>query len=280
VLKQEHSKIHDWYHGTIDETAADDGAGIDINPTPPPPPDLNPNTYEPWYDHDAVPARTDTGWRFSLLAADAGIGVTRPGVISGRGQTPGGDGTDSEDYDPLILYNGDFQIVDSLVGFLGLGHAGWRYQGGSTTNVDAWDCDGSCVLSSNYYFTIDADESPLVHNWMFIDPSVKSLHLDHRVTDPGGTLTARLIDEQENVVATLGNHNVNSVHDWEDLAFAIPVGVRSRSLRLEISFSGDGATDIDELRFVPEPSSVTMLWAGAAMLGLLFRARHRAGRVE
>ena len=95
-----------------------------------------------------------------------------------------------------------------------------------------------------------------------------------------GTLTARLIDEQENVVATLGNHNVNSVHDWEDLTFAIPAGVRGRSLRLEISFSGDGATDIDELRFVPEPSSVTMLWAGAAMLGLLFRARHRAGRVE
>ena len=73
------------------------------------------------------------------------------------------------------------------------------------------------------------------------------------------------------MVATLGSHDVDIAHDWEALSYAVLAAVRGRILRLEISFSGAGAADIDELRFVPEPSSAALL----AFAILLMAARRR-----
>ncbi len=267
-LNQEHSKIHAWYHGTIDHSdPSNDGASvspIDIDP------DsgscVNTNTCEPWYGHHNVPARTATGWAYSLLAADAGTSVARPAVTPGRGKTPGGFGSFSRS----IVYNGNFETVDRVLA-VGLGHAGWRYQGGSMQGVVPWMSE-----PNNYYHTLTQAGSPFTHNWIYIDSVVNSLELDLRVVVGSGLLEIHLVNEVSDAlgnntsVAQLGSEMIGTPHGWTRFGYTMPASAKGHSHRIELRYSGTGAVDVDNIHFDATGASAPALRGpGLALVALL-----------
>lgn len=92
----EHTKVHAFYHGTVDITASDDGEGCDIS--------------NGWYVGTGGPGcstRSCQGFFFSQLGGGAAM---RPAM--GPGVDPG---------PAMVLCNGSFDFGS---------HAGWRYHGG------------------------------------------------------------------------------------------------------------------------------------------------------
>lgn len=262
ALDHEHVKSHAWYYGTILVGAADDRAGTDIDPSG----DV------PWYydavDHDCVPAADATGYGYALIGDDE----TRP--AAGSRAKPGRGGGPDAQYHRTIVYNGDFEIVDDSI-LVGVGHAGWRYQGGSMLGITPWNQDPPPPAEAdNYYFSIDAVETPLTHNWLYVDSAVDSLHVDLRVTTPSsGTLEVHLVDENGASVQSLGSEPITTTHGWQRFGFPVPAPVRARSHRIEFRYSGLGSVDIDNIGFAQAPAATPGLRAPAlALVALLLLA--------
>jgi len=237
---QEHVKSHAWYHGTINRTLANDGAGIAIDP----------NADEDWYGRSCVPTcdqnGCDTGFAYSLIANDE----PRPGPV-GR-ETPGtGGSSPSAGFDPKTIYNGNFEIVNGV----GVGHAGWRYQGGDKTGVAGFEprFGNAC----NYWARLGPDDPVLTHNWQYIDGSVSAFSMHYRVFVPGvATLRVRLVDETGTEVIELGNEVVGAATGWQATTYTVPMAQRGGSYRLQLELDGVGTAhvDVDNLAYDSSPS--------------------------
>ena len=253
ALDHEHVKVHAWYYGTVLIGATIDGAGTTIDPAG----DVS------WYydaaTHSCVPADDATGYGYALLAKDE----TRP--ASGSRATPGTAGGPAAQFSPTTIYNGDFETVDLVV----LGHAGWRYQGGSMTGVTPWLLEPS----GNLYHNLNTANTPLTHNWMYLDPSVSSLRIDLRVTLPSaGQLQIHLVDENGNSVQTLGSETIANPHGWMQFAFPVPATVRGASHRLELRFLGAGSVDVDNLAFTSTQATPSLGVSQLVLVALLLLA--------
>ncbi len=265
-LNHEHSRIHAWYHGTIDTDAPDDGA----QPTAFP---IDPLADHAWYydrpidssEHDCVPERDKTGYAFSLIGL-ATNSETR--ATAGPREQPGEAGSSpSAGFSPLAIYNGDFEIVNTTV-FPGLGHAGWRYQGGDRMAAEIWS-----GTPENYYFRMNSATSPLTHNWIYVDATVQNLYLQLRVRFPGiGELYIDLIDEFGELDERIATISISEAHGWQD--YDSPVLASATSHRLQLSYVGTGQVDIDNISFAPNATQLPGLQVGwlLGMVGLLMVA--------
>jgi hypothetical protein len=114
-LAGDHSRVHAWYHGTIDTDAETDKAGYDIS--------------ESWYEVPdsagnctPIPARDSTGFYF-----------TRGEGLVDRPDFPNQAPRLASSFSAKI-YNGDFDehyVPDPPGTGIGYSHAGWRFHGGN-----------------------------------------------------------------------------------------------------------------------------------------------------
>jgi hypothetical protein len=251
----EHTEVHAWYHGTVDLAAGDDGDGTAIDAEP----------LTKWYGDGGVPPRASGGFHLSAIA-----GGPRP---------PAGPGL-APSHDALEVFNGDFESVDTDVESLGVGYAGWLYHGGAKGGVLGPWSSADPPPGSAYYATLyaGADNRSLTHNRLFIDPAVGAVELMGRVVVPSPNDRFRLFLATGTIETMVADVSLQSPTGWVPLSFPIPpehVG-HTRTLRLAIEGNGDGVesiVDLDDVRFVPEPSSEALLTAGIAALLALGRSR-------
>ncbi len=256
----EHIEVHAWYHGTIDLTANNDGDGTPIDN----------ELFTDWYASAGVPARDLTGFYYSAIAQ--GI---RPDSVSGS--------------DPAWslheIYNGDFEIVDEVVSTLGIGHAGWRFHGGDKAGIAIPWSFIDPPADSTYYLTLftGSNNESLTHNRLYIDESVVAIELTRRVAfaSANDRLEITLSDGMTDTI--LADVDLLAATDWEIVSFEVPVASagRTQTIRFALEGGGNGVeaiVDLDDLRFVPEPSGALLLAAGGA--GLFGLAHRREARRE
>ena len=264
ILIGDHSRVHTWYHGTIDLLAPDDGAGRMI--------DLM------WYDNDEsggrctpIPARDLTGFYFTR-----GVGqANRPDYPN---QAPRLATTM-----PPTLYNSDFDAKGPLGGY---SHTGWRYHGGDKLG-DAWDIDP--LDPQNYMMQLASGplpaESQITHNRFYLNPNDKHFAYDHRVVAAGGgTLNVRI-----HSVDGLDTYLVDTVSltgipqaGWTTKSRQVPAFWTGRAYTLEFELVGSGIIDIDDIVLssatnVPlmGPFAGLVLWASLSSFGVASIRRMR-----
>jgi len=272
----EHTEVHAWYHGTVDLSASDDDDGTDIDD----------EFFSNWWG-GGVPQRNETGYYYSDL-----VGGSRPPPVPGAAPS----------WSPLSIYNGSFEIVNSEIEVLGIGYAGWYYHGGDMPAGPMPWSSASPPAGSSYYLTLfgNGEHRNISHNRLYVDDGARSIAFDRRVSIPAANdhLVIKFTDELTN--QTIVDLAVDAATDWETLAFPIPaahIGA-TFAISLELDGGGDGVAsivDIDNLRFIPEPSQHLMLVAG--LVGLIVtrlghkprlprrpissnRARRRRGRLR
>lgn len=251
----EHTEVHAWYHGTVDLTASNDGDGTTIDD----------ELVTDWWGDGGVPQRDATGYYYSDL-----VGGSRPPPVAGTAPS----------WSPLSIYNGSFEIVNSELETLGIGYAGWSYHGGEMpAGPSSWS-SASPTPGSSYYLTLfgDGDRRSVRHNRLYVDDGAGSIAFDRRVTVPDANdhLVIEFSDELSN--HTIVDLAVPTATDWESLAFPIPAAQRGETFTvlLELDGGGDGVgaiVDIDNLRFIPEPSQHLMLIAGLLVLFVIRNER-------
>jgi hypothetical protein len=252
----EHTEIHAWYYGTVDLTANDDDDGTDIDD----------ELFSSWWGSGGVPQRNATGYYYSDL-----IGGTRPPPVAGMAAA----------WSPLSIYNGSFEIANSEIEVLGVGYAGWYYHGGAMPGGPMPWSSASPPPGSTYYLTLfgDGEHRSVRHNRLFVDAGVGSIEFDRRVTIPdvNDRLVIRFADElAEHTIVDIA---VNAATSWETLVFPVPAQHLGHSYTIELALDDGGdavgsIVDIDNLRFVPEPSETLMLVSG--LLGLIVVGRKRS----
>ena len=254
----EHTEVHAWYHGTVDLGATDDDDGTNIDD----------EIFTDWWGGGGVPQRNVTGYYYSDL-----IGGSRPPPVAGAVPS----------WSPLSIYNGSFEIVNGEIETLGIGYAGWYYHGGHMpAGAVPWS-SASPPPGSTYYLTLfgDGEHRSVGHNRLYVDGAAGSIAFDRRVSIPDANdrLLIKFTDELAN--HTIVSQPVAAATGWETIVFPIPpihTG-ETFAISLELDGGGDGVVsivDIDNLRFIPEPSQQLMLIAG--LLGLIatrFRRRPR-----
>jgi hypothetical protein len=230
--KFEHSKTHSWYHGTIDLDASSDGAG-------------QPICRSVWYSNNG----SDEGFFYSDLGGGT---ANRPPVEGAASHST---------YSTTEVYNGDFEILGSCDPGGGgeiiyeIGHAGWRYHGGSM--------DGPCTPWGSDGFMHYATLSPLtgldslLHNRLYIDESVAGIRFDRRAYTLGSNdlLKVILVTAGDSPAKySLGSKVVtNTYGQWEECTFAIPLERRGQSYAIRFEAIDNGPTglelDIDNIAF-------------------------------
>ena len=252
----EHTEVHAWYHGTVDLVATDDGDGTDIDD----------ELFSNWWGYAGVPQRNATGYYYSNLVAGP-----RPPPVAGT--APG--------WSPMSIYNGSFEIVNTGIEALGVGYAGWYYHGGDMpTGPSPWS-SASPPPGSTYYLSLfgNGERRSVRHNRLYVDDGAGSIEFDRRVSAPDANdhLVIKFTDEPAD--HTIVDLAVAAATGWETLAFPIPAAHTGETFTIsfELDGGGDGVAsvvDIDNLRFIPEPSQHLMLVSG--LLGLFF-SRLRPG---
>jgi len=252
----EHYEVRAWYHGTIDLAADHDGDGTDIDD----------ELFTDWYASGGIPARDATGFYHSAIRQG-----TRPAPSAGM----------SPAWSTFSIYNGDFEIVNDEIEYLGIGYAGWLYHGGDKAGVLVPWSSADPPPGSTYYLTLfgTADGRSLSHNRLYVDDAVGGIELDRRVAVPSSNDRFRITLVEGTAEHTVADAPLLAATAWETVSFPVPpadVG-RSYSLRLEIDGGGDGVesiVDIDGLHFIPEPERHLLL--GAGIVGLFLLGRKRA----
>ena len=245
----EHSEVRAWYHGTVDQSATDDGGvpAIDIDQDT----GIGGNA---WYDS---PTRSTTGFYYSSIT-----GGTRPSTAT----------RSDPEYSPSEIYNGDFEIVNDLGMFLGVGHAGWRYQGGDKSGVlTAWNSLDP-PPDSTYYLTLLLGDDTLTHNRLYVDGSMRFVRMDFRVSTPSldDRFEVSLVDDTGSEV--IGARDLKAVSGWHEIHVPIPGGRRGTMQRLRLRINGGGngvqaVVDVDNLSFQPTSVPSVPVW-GLPVLGL------------
>jgi hypothetical protein len=252
----EHTEVHSWYHGTVDLDAVDDGDGTDIDD----------ELFSDWWEDGGVPERNATGYYYSN-----GVGGTRPPPVAGT--APG--------WSPLSIYNGSFEIVNEEIAALGIGQAGWSYHGGDMPAGPLPWSSASPPPGSSYYLTLfgDGAHRSVRHNRLHVDDGAGAIEFDRRVSVPDAN--DRLIIEFTDELAehTIVDLAVAAATDWETLALPVPAPHRGKTFTISLELAGGGngvasIVELDNLRFVPEPSRHLMLAAG--LLGLFVFRRERS----
>ncbi|MFQ5416493.1 MAG: hypothetical protein ACE5FL_05510 [Myxococcota bacterium] len=253
----EHTEVHAWYHGTIDLTANDDGAGTNIDN----------ELFTNWWG-SGVPARDSAGFFHSAI-----VGGTRPAPVSGTAPA----------HDVFEIYNGDFEIVDTVTEPIGVGYAGWIHHGGDKSGtLIPWE-SADPPPGSTYYLTLFAGSNnrALTHNRMFVDGATTDIELSTRVftSSPNDRFRLFLTDGVSD--HQIADVTLTATTPWTGVSFTVPTSItgKTHALRLEIDGGGDGVeavVDIDNLRFAPEPSGSLLIGTGIAGLLLIGRRRIRA----
>jgi len=257
----EHVEVHAWYHGTIDLTANNDGDGTPIDN----------ESFTDWYDFAGVPARDLTGFYYAAIAQ--GI---RPDPVSGSDPA----------WSPHEIYNGDFEIVDNGVANLGIGYAGWRFQGGDKSGVLIPWSFADPPAGSTYYLSlfVGSSNESLTHNRLYVDESVGAIELTRRIAVASANDRFQIVLSDGITDEVLADVDLLATTSWEVVSFDIPaqsVGL-TQTLRFVIDGGGDGVeavVDLDDLHFVPEPRGALLLAAGGTVLiGLANRREVRRER--
>ena len=232
----EHIEVHAWYHGTIDQAAADDGAGTIIEPI----------EDGLWYGVSGIPARNMVGFFHTNISGGA-----RP-CADASGEPPS-----SPCVSPRTVYNGDFEIVNTIGPDIGVGWAGWAYQGGNrdaAIGLPTWTST-SPPPGSTYYAQVESVNPILDHNWFYVDQSVIRLELDRRVTLASATdrFKISLVDDT-GTAHELADQGVVFTTGWDHMQLCVPPERRGQSyrLRLELADSGNPGTieaivDVDNI---------------------------------
>jgi len=254
----EHTEIHAWYHGTVDLTANDDDDGTNIDG----------ELFGSWWGSGGVPQRDASGYYYSAL-----VGGTRPAPVAGTAPA----------WSPLSIYNGSFEVANSEIESLGVGYAGWYYHGGEMPEGPMPWSSAAPPPDSTYYLTLfgNTEHRSVTHNRLFVDEGVGAIELDRRVVVPDGNdrLVIRLADEL--ATHTIVDTAVSAATGWETLAFPVPPQNVGHAYTIEVAIDDGGdavgsIVDVDNLRFVPEPSEHLMLLSG--LLGLVIVGRKRSPR--
>jgi hypothetical protein len=251
----EHSKVHSWYHGTVDAVALDDGAGTAIPAS--------------WYDNtdpgcDAIPRRDRTGYFFAT-----GLGA------GSRPDSPNQQPRTAATYSPALVYNGNFEIVDLLQ----LGHAGWRYHGGDVEGVIPWTTD-----LMDRYASLTLIRPTLTHNRLFVHDKVNALLLRRRrLPLPPTTndefrvvLVEALPPHTETILGTQSVSGMSTA--WETVRFCIAQSLREKAytLRVEVIDPVGGlvesTVDVDDIRFRTDGGVQLQLEVNPILLQWLFPA--------
>jgi len=255
----EHTEIHAWYHGTVDLTASDDDDGTDIDE----------ELFSNWWGDGGVPERSATGFYYSNL-----VGGSRPPPVVGSEPA----------WSPLSIYNGSFEIVNTEIEPLGIGYAGWYYHGGEMPAAPVPWSSASPPPGSSYYLTLfgDGAHRSVRHNRLHVDAGAGAIAFDRRVSIPDANDRLLIKFSDELADHTIVDVAVASAAGWETLSFPIPAAQvgETFTISLELDPGGNGVgsiVDIDNLRFIPEPSQQLMLLAG--LLGL-FALRFECSRRE
>jgi hypothetical protein len=252
----EHFEVHAWYHGSIDLSAADDGAGTDIDD----------ELFTDWYGSNGVPDRDTTGFHYSDIV---------------QGTRPAQAARTAPSWSPLEIYNGDFEIVDEAGANVGIGYAGWLYHGGDKAGVLVPWSSLDPPPGSLRYLTLfgNGSERALTHNRLHVDDSVGGIEFDRRVAIPSTNDRLRIVFSDAGGDSTIVDAALDGATAWESVTFPIFAADTDRTvtLRIEIDGAGDGVesiVDIDDLHFVPEPGSSMLLGAGLAALLWIGRRRN------
>jgi hypothetical protein len=149
----EHTKVHAWYHGTIDQTATSDGDGVTI-----------PNG-ETWYASAGMGARAASGFFYSRISS----GHASFAEMSGR----------REPESVPVLFNGnfDYNSVDPATAI-----PGWSHHGGS---------GGAFVDSQEKFLKLYSLGSTRTHNPFYLPASVTHLEFDYQIVN--GAADERLL---------------------------------------------------------------------------------------
>jgi len=251
----EHTEAHAWYHGTIDLAANDDGDGTHIDN----------ELFTNWYGSNGVPERNLTGFYHSAIA---------------QGARPAQTVRTAPGWSPLEIYNGDFEIVNETGLGTGIGYAGWLYHGGDKAGILVPWSSADPPPGSLRYLTLfgNSTNRSLTHNRLYVDEAVGGIEFDRRVAVPSTNDRLKIILVDPGGDTTIVDASLASITAWESVSFPVFAADTDRTvtLRVEIDGAGDGVeaiVDIDNLHFVPEPTSTLMLSAGLAVLLLIGHRR-------
>ena len=240
----------------VDQSATDDGTPFPLTI------DIDMDTGiggNAWYNS---PTRGATGFFYSAIAG---------------GARPSNAQRESPAYSPSEIYNGDFEIVNTLVPLVGVGHAGWRYHGGDKSGVATPWNSTSPPPGSKYYLTLIPVDSSLTHNRLYVDESIRTLRMDFRVFTPDAIslddeFRVSLVDDTGSQL--VGTRSAAAATGWHEVEFAVPTNRRGTMQRLRLELDGGGTgilaiVDVDNLEFEFSPVIPTLSQTGLIALGLL-----------
>jgi len=254
----DHSRVHAWYHGTIDLSAGSDEVGFGgymITSSWYSDMDCGALGDTPSDRADPILARSVTGYNY--------INGISPGA---RPDSPNQSPRIANASLPYWLYNGNFEQYKFLTGHF-WSHAGWRYHGGSKQG-DGWDND-PVDSSNNIMILDDADEASITHDRFYLDARLDSLTFRRRrIAEGDGELEIRLLDP----VSGQSVHEFNPVilstagGTWVVESRDIPAEFQGMSHLLEFSLSesATATVGIDDISFMPGP--IPVLGTGAKWL--------------
>jgi len=194
----EHVKVHAWYHGTIDQSAALDGDEVTISSA--------------WYVPADMGPRATTGFYYSRVAS----GHTNFAETSGR----------REPESVPVLFNGDFAFAYAPIGGItSKSIPGWEHHGGSGSAFQTSGADQSLTLNFN--------DSYRTHNPFYLPPNVTKLEFEYRIPNAGSNdrLKVVLTDDATFTLSIPISAN-QSVSPWTRSLIDVPASLQGKVVRL------------------------------------------------
>jgi hypothetical protein len=221
--------------------------------------------YGPAQDHTfSEPTQVDRQTGDPNNAGLAMLGVTAPQVTSAR-WTP--------QFDPLLTANGDFAVGPS-VGVLVDITPGWAHHGGGGDGDVEANAEGT-----NHYLELNSGDAERTHNRLYLPWFATDLLFSMWIADESDNdlLRVRIGD------TVLNDYNLATVESFfTTRTLPIPMNLRDTvdTITFEIIAGGvpialvDSEVRIDDVRFIPEPSSWILIALGGGIL-LAMRLRRR-----